>query len=435
LSLPISSTCQQQYEPFKIKPIGSPLIKKDTAKKKNCEIKDIGDVFRELFHNNKHKKSKIPPSEKKVSMLILPNISYNPANGLLLGVGGNVTMYLGSRKNTRISAAGFTGAYTTENQIISFIKSNLFTAENKFFFSGDWRYYKYSESTFGLGTNAPDSLYINPSWGWQGTEVGDGEGYTMRYNYVIFHEIANMKVVDNFYLGVGYQLDYYWNIKDQKLNLDSIPIELTPHWSYSKYHGFDTASYMLSGVSLNVLYDSRDNQICAYTGIYAKLNYRMNPTFFGSSENSTELWLEFRTYLGLSKKIPRHLIAFWFFGNFLVSGNQPYLTLMGLGDDKKGRSGRGYTTGRFRGQDYLYTEVEYRFPLMRCAQTLGGVIFVNASTASNRDRDVKLFNYIRPAVGFGLRILTNKQTRMNIDIDFGIGFQSKGIYFGGTEVF
>jgi hypothetical protein len=108
---------------------------------------------------------------------------------------------------------------------------------------------------------------------------------------------------------------------------------------------------------------------------------------------------------------------------------------MALGDDQNARSGRGYTAGRYRGQDYIYGEVEYRFPFMRCAQTLGGVIFVNASTASSRDTGVKLFQYVRPAVGFGLRILVNKNIRMNLDIDFGFGFQSKGIYLGGTEVF
>ncbi len=431
---------QQQYEPFKIKPIESPLIKKDTAKQKSCEIKDVGDVFRELFHNKnkkkkKSKKEKVPRSEKKVSMLILPNISYNPANGLLVGVGGNIALYLGSKENTRISFAGFTIAYTTEDQFISFIKSNLYTAENKFFLQGDWRYYKYSESTYGLGTNAPDSLYINPSWGWQGTEVGDGDGYSMQYNYVILHEIANIKVIDNFYLGLGYHLDYYWDIKDKLLNLDTVPQVLTPHWGYSKRHGIDTASYMLSGVSINVMYDSRDNQINAYEGFYARLNYRMNPTFLGSSENSTTLWVEFRTYVGLSKKIPRHLIAFWFFGNFVVSGHQPYFTLMALANDQKGRSGRGYTEGRYRGEDYMYAEAEYRFPLLRCAQTLGGVIFVNATTASNRDRGIRLFDYVQPAIGFGFRILVNKHTRLNIDIDFAFGFRSKGIYFGGTEAF
>ena len=439
ISVPIFLSGQTQFKSKWTPPVLSPVSFADSITKKDCQQKDFGDVFRQIFkkeNQEKKKKNKVPPSEKKMNMLLLPKISFNPANGLMLGVSGNIGLFFGPRESTRISFAGFTVAVTTEKQFISFIKSTLYTAENKFFLQGDWRYYKYSESTYGLGTNSPDtSLKIDPSWGWEGAEIGDGVGYPMRYDYVIFHEIANMKVFDNFYLGIGYQLDYFWNIKDEKLKLDSIPKQITPHWGYSKIHGFDTASYMLSGVSLNVMYDSRDNQINAYKGYYARINYRMNPTFLGSNKNSTELWVEFRTYIGLSRKMPRHLIAFWFFGNFQITGTQPYLTLMALGDDQNARSGRGYTAGRFRGQDYVYGEVEYRFPLMQCAQTLGGVIFVNASTASNRDRNVHLFDYVQPAFGFGLRILVNKNIRMNLDIDFGLGIRSKGVYLGGTEVF
>ena len=70
---------------------------------------------------------------------------------------------------------------------------------------------------------------------------------------------------------------------------------------------------MFSGVSLNVFYDTRDNQINPYKGIYANINYRINPTFLGSDQNSTSLWLEFRTYLGLSRK-PQAYHWFWAFG-------------------------------------------------------------------------------------------------------------------------
>jgi len=107
---------------------------------------------------------------------------------------------------------------------------------------------------------------------------------------------------------------------------------------------------------------------------------------------------------------------------------------MAIGEDKKARSGRGYIAGRYRGEDMLYAEAEYRFPIL-CSGILGGVLFVNATTTSNRGRDVNLFDYIRPAFGAGLRILINKSTRLNINIDFGIGLDSQGFYFSGTETF
>jgi len=411
----------------------------DTIPIKDCEIKDISDVSKELFHKKnkgKQKKDKTPRSQKKVNTLILPVFAYNPASGMQLGASASSALYLGAKENTRISFAGVKLAVTTESQFISFLITNLYTNENKFFFQGDWRYLKFSQTTYGLGTNAPEEIDLEPSWGFQGIHVGEDEGGDLlSYDYIKFHEIANRKVSDNFYVGLGYELDIYKNIEDPNLDTVSNPKVITSHFGYSTLHGFDPQKYTLSGVSINAMFDSRDNQINAYKGYFARINYRMNPTFLGSSQNSTQLWTEFRTYVGLSKKIPRHLIAFWYFGNFLVSGEQPYLTLMATAQDLKQKSGRGYVFGRFRGEDFMYAEAEYRFPLMRCAQTLGGVLFVNASTASNRDANVHLFDYVEPAVGFGIRLLMNKFTRMEISIDFAYGFGSKGTYFGGGETF
>lgn len=431
--IPILIYGQTETNVKEVSMISRPVSLVDSIPKKDCEIKDVGDVARDLF--KKKKKEKTPQSQKKVNMLIQPALGYNPANGFQLGVSAISSLSVRSKENTRISYARVKLMASTKRQFISFIKSNIYTDENKFFFLGDWRYSKFNETTYGLGTNSPEEINLNPNSRSQSRDSKNENGYPIQYDFIMLHEIVNRKVITNFYLGLGYHLDAYRHIDDQNLNLDSIPVGLTPHWSYSKLHGFDPENYTMSGFSVNAMYDSRDNQINAYKGYYAMLNYRVNQTFMGSNQNSTQLWTEFRTYIGLSKKTPRHLIAFWYFGNFLVSGEQPYLTLMALGDDQRLKSGRGYTAGRFRGQDYMYAEAEYRFPILKCAQTLGGVVFVNASTASNRDRNVHLFDYVRPAVGFGFRILMKKHARMNISIDFAYGFDSNGVYFGGTETF
>lgn len=396
---------------------------------KNCEQKDIRDLFR--------KKGKPPKKQKQTSLLILPNISSNPTNGFLLGVGGNLSAYLGPKENTRISLVGFSVAVTTKSQFLSFIKTNIYSKENKFFFTGDLKYYHYNLATYGLGTNSPpDSTEYDGGWIWQGAETKDTEGaYPMLYDNLKFHETAYREILANFYAGIGYHLDYFWKIDDVKLNLDTLPLQLTPHFGYSYRHGFNRDNYIISGLSLNMMYDSRDNLINAYEGYFVNISYRINQTWLGSDKNSSTLWLEFRTYIGLSKKNPRHLIAFWAFGDFQISGERPYMTLMALGEDQKARSGRGYVGGRFRGEDYVYGEVEYRFPISQCSQIIGGVIFVNANTASNRDAHVYLFNYVMPAAGFGIRIMFNKHTRLNLNLDFSVGIKSQGFYFSGTETF
>jgi hypothetical protein len=395
---------------------------------KECVQMQFGDLF------NKTRTRTKPP--KNSMILALPNVSYNPANGFLAGATGSAGFYIGPSETTRVSSMGFNLAVTSKKQLIATIKSNIYTPDNGFFLQGDWRFLIYNAATWGLGTNAPDSIESKNMFVWQGAEIDEiQDGYPMSYNYLKLHEILNFEVGINKYVGLGYHLDRFARILDHKLQMETLPYELTPHYLYSKLHGFDSAAYVLSGLSLNLVYDSRDNQINAFEGQYVHLSYRISPRFLGSSQASSSLWMEFRTYQSLSKTVPRHLLAFWFFGNFMVSGQQPYLTLMALGEDQRGRSGRGYIAGRYRGEDLIYSEMEYRFPITPCSKILGGVIFLNATTASSRSGNVSLFQYVRPGVGFGLRLMLNKYFRTNINIDFAIGNKSNGLYFSGAETF
>ncbi len=192
----------------------------------------------------------------------------------------------------------------------------------------------------------------------------------------------------------------------------------------------------MSGFSLEVLLDSRDNTIRPTKGFLANIAFRPNFTFLGSSKNSLMLSTEFRTYIGLSKRRPDHLIGFWYLGQFTEKGTVPYLGLPALCWDMYNRAGRGYIQGSIRGVNSVYVETEYRFPISPYSGILSGVAFVNATTASSDDGERKLFQYIDPAAGFGLRIMFSRHTLSNLCIDFGFGADgTKGIFFNLNETF
>ena len=113
----------------------------------------------------------------------------------------------------------------------------------------------------------------------------------------------------------------------------------------------------------------------------------------------------------------------------------PYLDLPALGYDQRGRAGRGYTQGRYRGKSLVYSEAEYRFPVSKCGGILGGVLFVNATAADRPDGSTKLFEYVAPGYGLGLRIMVDKKSRTNLQVDVGFGKRSSGFYLGATETF
>jgi hemolysin activation/secretion protein len=104
--------------------------------------------------------------------------------------------------------------------------------------------------------------------------------------------------------------------------------------------------------------------------------------------------------------------------------------------DMFGRSGRGYAQGRFRGENMVYTEAEWRFPLQQNKETFGGTVFVNAASFSSKTTNESLFNKINPGYGVGLRVMINKQNRTTISADYGFGQKgNSGFYLNVNESF
>jgi hypothetical protein len=83
----------------------------------------------------------------------------------------------------------------------------------------------------------------------------------------------------------------------------------------------------------------------------------------------------------------------------------------------------------------VYGEAEYRFPISPCGGVLGGVLFLNATTADNAFQNLKLFESVKPGYGVGLRVMIDKQSRTNLAIDIGMGDKSSGFYLAASETF
>ncbi|HSD07529.1 MAG TPA: hypothetical protein VLC96_09785, partial [Flavobacterium sp.] len=139
-------------------------------------------------------------------------------------------------------------------------------------------------------------------------------------------------------------------------------------------------------------------------------------------------------YLPLSKRNLQHVLAFWAYGQFLISGDLPYLNLPSIGWDPSSRGGKGYTQGLFRGQNIAYFESEYRFPITS-NQLISGTVFANFTSTSDKDRDIRIFQYIQPSCGVGLRILIDKASRTNFVFNYAWGRHSKAFYLNAGETF
>jgi outer membrane protein assembly factor BamA len=344
----------------------------------------------------------VPP---KLILTILPAISANPTSGLLLGVSGNAVTRLGT-ESTSLSTVSASVNYTTKKQFNVLVRSNVYTPGNGWKLEGDWRYLDSNQPTYGLGPAAP----------------GEFES-PMDYNLIRFYETVYRGIGPHFLVGLGYHLNHYFGIVDHNATQGIV----TP---YVEYSGGQPTSSTSSGLSFNVLSDTRDNPLNTRNGLLARGSLRFSPTWLGSDATWQSFEAELKTYHKVGSE--RNMLAFWGF-TWLTMGQPPYLDLPAIGWDYNNRSGRGYAQGRIRARDLVYGEAEYRVTLSRDG-LLGAVAFVNLTSAS--DGATGVLQTPDPGGGVGIRLKLNKNSNTNIGIDFGVGAEgSNGVFFGTGEAF
>src|SRR5206468_4749593 len=128
--------------------------------------------------------------------------------------------------------------------------------------------------------------------------------------------------------------------------------------AYTSRNRFTPAGQTSAGPGVGLIFDTRDNAINAQRGWLASAAYR---TFFdgflGGDSSWQELYIDVRTYRNLQAD-GRQRLAFWFLSDLVVGGTAPYLDLPATAGDTYGRSARGYSEGRYRGEHLAYGEVE-----------------------------------------------------------------------------
>jgi outer membrane protein assembly factor BamA len=385
----------------------------------SCSPKTVFELFK------KRDSLLIVKPVKNSFLLVIPIVGVQPATGFSYGATAQYT-FKGKDLSDKYSSANVGVTFTTKKQLLVNVKNSILLKNNKVFLNGDYRLYVFTQPNYGLGTNIIPRERKDPDFDIESIEE------PMDYNYFKFHQTASWEVKKNFYIGGGIGIDWYSTIIDKFLDVENG--NFTNHYNYSKQNGFNEKEYFVNGVSFNVVYDSRDNQINTRKGWFANLNYRFNGDLFNEQSASNVLYTEFRYFLPLDPQKEQFVLGFWVYGQFVTKGVVPYLNLPAIGWDQRSRSGEGYIQGLFRGNNLAYFQAELRFPIT-CNQLLSGTVFTNFTTASNKFENIKLLQYVQPAVGFGLRILIDKATRTNLVLDYAVGNHSNGFYLNAGETF
>ncbi len=300
--------------------------------------------------------------------VVAPTIASKPSTGLSAGLNTNLAFFTGDEKTTHISSLSGGLRVSQKKQVLSGVRFSMFTADDRWFVQGDNRLSWTSQNTYGLGadTHADSSI---------GTE-------NVKYNAAeALRDGLSHRAAATCSPACGDQhqraLEHPSGRRHAR-ELRSVGLRRLQR----TLHGFDDQQQTSSGTSAGLLFDTRDNGINAQRGWLASAALR---TFFngflGGDSTWQQLTVDVRTYRKLTPD-GRRKLAFWFMSDNVLSGTAPYLDLPATGSD--GRSARGYSDGRYRGQHLIYGEMEYRGTLTSNG-LLGFVAFTNVTSVDNAD--------------------------------------------------
>jgi len=375
-----------------------PIAKVDSSKQR-----DAIDYWYRLL-KKKDSEAKRQKSQR-LNFSLVPAFGYSLSTGFAVDLTGNVAFFTSTKHTENLSAMDAEAIYDTKNQLIIISRSEIWGVENDYKLVTDLRYEHYPTDTYGLGTSTTTAT-DNP----------------IVYSYNRAYVTGYKKILTDFYGGVGYNLDYHYNIKQSGTANNTVS-------EFTLYGG--QTSTISSGVTVNLLFDNRRNPINPLNGGYALISYRESPTFLGSDNNWQELQMDFRRYFRVSPN-NNNVLAFWSIMEF-TNGNVPYFDLPSTGNDTYNNSGRGYQEERFRGKDMLYVEGEFRFGITKNG-FMGGVVFSNAESFTGFQNN--RFEKIAPAAGTGLRFKINKHSDTNVCLDYARGIDgSNGLFVNLGEVF
>jgi hypothetical protein len=376
------------------------------AAKDTLGQRDLIGIFLGVTHI--HIRHPLAVDGRRVYYSLLPLSTSVPGGGTALITSTTAGFYLGNRKETYISSVTFSPSFNLRGQFNFPIRANIWAANNAWNYQMDTRFSIYPLYTWGMGGRQPEDDKI-----------------LLRFKYYRMYASALKRITPYLLAGAGYALDYDIHIRP---DVDSENIQKFTGYNYGTGNHSNAFS---SGLTLNLLLDTRNNSINPLPGAYFNMVYRVNLQFLGSNTNWHSLYLDARKYISFAEK-GQNVLAFWSYLWTTLGSNPPFLQLPGIGQEPYQRSGRGFYPSRYVGKTLFYFETEYRKDITADG-LFGFVLFANLNTVT--EPHTANFAYLHPAAGPGLRIKFNKHSGTNVGIDYGISKGYNAVYVNLGETF
>jgi len=332
---------------------------------------------------------------RNVKWSIFPVAYYTPETAFGFGAKLiHVRRSKGSYATDRPTSFSPTLVFTSRKQLLTAFTADIWRKHNAQHIHGSIEYNDYPYVFFGVGNDSP-------------TEAE--EDYTSKTINV--YSQYEQKITDKMYLGLRYDL------KREKIS------EVTPGGLLDRGDIQGSDGTTSSGLGPVLIYDTRDNLFTPSKGSYHQALVQSYNKILGGSSNFMRYRLDFRKYhSGIG---PGVLAAQGLFT--IASGDVPFQFMSPLGGVNLMR---GFLEGRFRDEDALVFQADYRFPLF---WRFGGAVFGATGQVAKSIEDFG-FNRFQSNGGLGARIRLNDEG-MVVRGDLAFSKEGMYIYFAFSEAF
>lgn len=335
-------------------------------------------------------------------LLVYPTLAYAPETKWEIGFNSLYVYYAKGDTANRLSEINGFAFFTLENQYGLWVDHAIYSDLDRWFFLGRLRLQSFPLFYHGIGMDTP-------------TE------YTARVdaNQIIIKERVLRKLKKNLFLGV--ELEY------QRLAAVDFVLAESSNNAFEFPLGYKGSNNL--GLGFGLVQDNRHNVLNVRKGFFSELAFlHYNPTW-GSSFKFTSILSDTRVYTPIGKN---NVLAAQLLGQFNF-GDVPFNQLAQMGGES---IMRGYYYGRFRDNNQLAAQVEYRFlPLpFSFTNRIGAAVFAGTGTVFNQLIDLNISN-LTVSGGLGLRFLLFPKKDIWTRLDFAFTREGTGFYLFIGESF
>jgi outer membrane protein assembly factor BamA len=178
------------------------------------------------------------------------------------------------------------------------------------------------------------------------------------------------------------------------------------------------------------VFDQRRNVLNERNAFFSEVAFLDYNTFWKSDVEYSRIISDTRFFKSINK---RDVLAMQLLGEFNFGGEVPFNQLSQMGGKNMMR---GYFRGRFRDQNQIAAQVEYRFlPLkLGFSKRLGATVFGGVGDVFEDWNQLSIKD-IKWSAGVGARFLLFQQKDVYLRVDYAITPDENGFYIGVGEAF